>query len=75
MELITDRAPARNSAVVSSTAAAITTADAILGDLARFGLDALFQPLTWRRLRRCSPAARDKIRAQLSRFIFLEDAQ
>jgi hypothetical protein len=52
-----------------------TTADAILGDLERVGLDALFEPLTWRRLRRCSPAARDKIRAQLPRFIFLEGRQ
>jgi hypothetical protein len=73
MELITDCAPARNSD--SPSAAAVTTADAILADLERGGFDALFQPLPWRRLRRCSPAARDKIRAQLSRFIFLEDAQ
>jgi hypothetical protein len=55
--------------------ASITTSAVVLADLERVGLDALFEPLTWRRLQRCSPAARDAIRAQLPRFVFLEDAQ
>jgi hypothetical protein len=53
-------------------AASATTAQVILAELKEGGLDALFDPVTQRRLQRCSPQVREAIRRQLSNFTFFD---
>jgi hypothetical protein len=50
-----------------------TTSEVIIDDLKRHGLDALFEPLTQRRLQRCwRPQDRGRIRAILPKLVFHE---
>jgi hypothetical protein len=52
--------------------ASVTTARAIVMDLQNAGLDALFDPVTQRRLRRTNAETREAIRRMLPNFTFNE---